>query len=103
WPILMQRHRDSQWYQAITLMRLNAGPRAVGALLACLDWDVPWSSRNWWILEQGVKPIQGAPRFDYAYDPNRDGTAEEIAKNMVLLEKLKPLAEKVPAEIADIG
>jgi hypothetical protein len=83
-------------------MRLNAGKRAVGALLACLDWDEPWSSRNWWILEQGVKPIEGVPTFEYVYDPNRAGTAEEVEKNKAVLEKVRPLAEKLPAEVEEL-
>ena len=76
---------------------MYGGEKAIPTMLSCLDFNVAWSGRNWWILETGVKPCPNAPRCDYAHDSNSDGTPEQWQKNLRLLQELKPLAGPIPA------
>jgi HEAT repeat protein/PBS lyase HEAT-like repeat-containing protein len=95
WPVLMGRERDQEWIDSLYLLRSHTGDQAVPALLSCLDFDAPWSGRNWWIFNQ-VRTCTGAPRIDYDYDPNSDGTPEQWEKNLRTLKALKPLAGPIP-------
>jgi HEAT repeats len=97
-PVLMGREYGTGWLDSLGLLRMYGGEKAIPILLSCLDFDVPWSSRNWWLLEQGVKPCRKAPPIDYQYDPNSDGTPEQWQKNLQLLRTLKPLAGPVPEQ-----
>lgn len=98
-PVLMGREMNSEWLDSLHLLRMYAGNKAIPTMLSCVDFDVAWSSRNWWILEQGVKPCPNAPPIDYTYeadlggDPSYpNGTPEMWAKNLHTLQSLKALA-----------
>ena len=96
-PILMcRRHNSREWLDSLSAVRIWGGKQAVPVLLSCLDYDVPWSHRNFWILHN-VKYAAGAPEFDYLYDPNSTGTAEQHAQNRRTLEKLRPLSGPIGA------
>ncbi|HTY86272.1 MAG TPA: HEAT repeat domain-containing protein [Candidatus Acidoferrum sp.] len=96
-PVLAGREYNTrEWLDSLRLLRMYAGDGAIPAMLSCLDFDVAWSGRNWWILETGVKPCPKAPPIDYEYDPNTDGTPDQWQKNLRLLETLKPLAGPIP-------
>lgn len=97
-PILAERdYNNGEWFDSLRLLRMYGGDKAIPTMLSCVDFDVAWSERNWWILEQGVKPCPHAPPCDYEYDPNSDGTPEQRQKNFQLLQTLKPLAGPIPA------
>jgi hypothetical protein len=95
-PVLTGREQNHEWLDSLRLMRMYAGNQAIPALLSCLDFDVAWSGRNWWILNE-VKACPRAPAVDYAHDPNTDGTPEQWKKNLHTLQELKPLAGPIPA------
>ena len=89
--LLPKRHNSREWLDSLSAVRVRGGKQAVPALLSCVDYDVPWSHRNFWILHN-VKYAPGAPEFDYLYDPNSTGTAEQHAQNRQTLKKLRPLS-----------
>jgi hypothetical protein len=94
-PELIGRNQDGMWLDSLRLMRLHAGDKAVPALLSYLDYDVVWSGRNWWILNE-VQYCQSAPtNINYEYDPNSDGTPEQWTNNFRVLQSLKPLAAQI--------
>jgi hypothetical protein len=95
-PVLMGREYGDGWMDSLRLLRMYGGEKAIPTLLSCLDFDVAWSGRNWWLLEQGVKPCRNAPSIDYQHDSNSDGTPEQWQKNLQLLSALKPLAAPIP-------
>lgn len=97
-PVLMGREQNREWLDSLRLMRMYAGDQAIPVLLSCLDFDVAWSGRNWWILNE-VKACPRAPAVDYAHDPNTDGTPEQWKKNLHTLQELKPLAGPIPASL----
>ncbi|MBS0264468.1 MAG: HEAT repeat domain-containing protein [Planctomycetes bacterium] len=95
-PIMMcRRHNNREWLDSLSLVRIRSEDKAVPVLLSCVDYDVPWSHRNFWILHH-VKYAKGAPEFDYLYDPNSPGTPEQHEKNRQTLEALRPLAGPIP-------
>jgi len=94
-PILMRRALDQEWLDSLRLMRMYGGEQAIGALLSVLDFEAPWSGRNWWILQQ-VAACPKAPAIEYHHDPNREGTPAELEQNRRTLEALKKLAGPVP-------
>jgi len=97
-PVLMNREMGDGWLDSLSLLRMYGGEKAIPTLLSCLDFDVAWSSRNWWILEVGVKPCPKAPPIDYEHNPNSDGTPEQWQKNLQLLRTLRPLAGPIPEQ-----
>lgn len=101
-PILLDHRRPEQWYDCIRLVRMYGGEKAIPLLLGCVDYSVGWSGYNWWLLE-AVRACTGAPEFEYIYDPNREGTPEEIDRNLGVLARLRPLAAALPASVAPKG
>jgi hypothetical protein len=95
-PVLMRRDLGHEWLDSLRLMRMYGGEQAIPTLLSCLDYDVAWSYRNWWILNE-VKACPNAPEIDYAYDPNYEGTSEQREKNLRTLQELKNLSGPIPA------
>ena len=97
-PVLMGREYNNTrgWMDSLRLLRLYGGEKAIPTMLSCVDYDVAWSDRNWWILEQGVKPCPNSPQFEYEHDPNSDGTPEQWTNNLRVLQMLKPLAGSIP-------
>jgi hypothetical protein len=98
-PVLIGRELDHEWHDSLRLLRLHAGKEAVPTMLSCLDFDVAWSGRNWWILNE-VRACPKAPPADYAHDYNTDGTPEQWEANLRTLEALKPLAGPIPPPVA---
>ncbi len=99
-PVLMCRQEDhGGWYDTLRLLRMYGGAQAVPALLSGLDFDMAWSGRNWWILEQ-VKACPNAPQVNYEHDPNANGTPETCARNLGVLAELKKLAGPIAARPA---
>jgi hypothetical protein len=94
-PVLMGREMNHEWHDSLRLLRMYAGERAVPTMLSCLDFEVAWSGRNWWILND-VRACRNAPPSDYAHDNNTDGTPEPWEKNLRTLQALKPLAGPIP-------
>jgi HEAT repeat protein len=94
-PVLMRRSLDSEWLDTLRLLRLYGGERAIGALVSGLDFEVPWSWRNRWILYQ-VEACPKAPAIVYTHDPNREGTPAELEQNRRTLADLKKLAGPIP-------
>lgn len=95
-PILMcRRHNSREWLDSLSLLRIWGGDKAFPVLLSCLDFDVPWSHRNFWILHN-AEYAKGAPKFKYIYDPNSEGTPEEHENNRKTLEMLRDLASPIP-------
>lgn len=91
-PILMcRRHNHREWLGSLNMVRIWNGEQAAPVLLSCLDFDVPWSHRNFWILHN-AKYAEGAPEFDYIYDPNTRGTPDEHDKNRETLKRLRKVA-----------
>jgi len=98
-PVLMEREFNThQWLDSLRLLRMYAGGQAIPAMLSCLDFDVAWSGRNWWILNE-VKACPNAPSIDYTYEADLggkpgypDGTPEMWTNNLRTLQKLKTLA-----------
>jgi hypothetical protein len=95
-PVLMGREQNHEWLDSLRLLRMYAGEEAVPTMLSCLDFDVTWSGRNWWILNE-VRACPKAPPTDYAHDHNSDGTPEQWEQNRRTLQALKPLAGPIPA------
>lgn len=95
-PVLVGREQNHEWLDSLRLLRMYGGEKAIPTMLSCLDFDVAWSGRNWWILETGLKPCSNAPPCDYEYDPNSEGTSEQKEKNLRTLQALKPLAAPLP-------
>jgi hypothetical protein len=88
-PVLMcRRHNNREWLDSLGIVRIWSGTKAVPVLLSCVDYDVPWSHRNFWILHH-VKYAKDAPKFDYLYNPNSTGTPEEHEKNRQTLKMLR--------------
>lgn len=97
-PVLMcRRHNSREWLDSLSVLRIWCGEDALPVLLSVVDWDRPWSHRNFWILHH-AKYAKGAPEFDYIYDPNSQGTVEQHAANRQLFERLKPLAAPRPEQ-----
>jgi len=95
-PILMcRRHNSREWLDSLSLLRVWGGDKAFPVLLSCLDFDVPWSHRNFWILHN-AEYAKGASKFMYIYDPNSKGTPEEHESNRKTLEMLRGLAGPIP-------
>lgn len=94
-PVLMKREQDSDWLDSQRVLQLYGGTNAIPTLLSAVDFDAPWSQRNWWILF-AVQYCPGAPHFEYDHDPNSDGTPEQWEKNRRTLQALKPLAGPIP-------
>lgn len=94
-PVLMKREQDSDWHDSLTWLRTYAGSNTIPILLSALDFDVPWSGRNWWILN-AAQYCPGALQLDYYYDNNSDGSPAQLANNRRTLETLKPLAGPIP-------
>lgn len=95
-PILMcRRHNSREWLDSLSLVRVWGGDRAFPVLLSCLDFEVPWSHRNFWILHN-AEYAKGAPKFKYVYDPNSKGTPEEYENNRKTLKILRGLAGPIP-------
>ena len=95
-PILMcRRHNSREWLDSLTLVRIWSEDKALPVLLSCIDYDVPWSHRNSWILHH-AKYAKGAPEFDYIYDPNNQGTPEQHEKNRQTLRMLRTLSGPIP-------
>jgi hypothetical protein len=94
-PVLMQREQTSEWYDCLRLFRMRTGTNAIPALLSCLDFDVAWSGRNRWILDE-VQACQNPPHFEYVHDPNSNGTPEQCQKNQRTLDYLKTFAWPIP-------
>ena len=98
-PILIcRRHNTDTWLDSLSIVRIWGGKDAVPTLLSVVDFDVPWSHRNFWILHH-VKYAKGAPEFDYHYDPNTQGTPKQHEENRQLLARLKPLAAPRPKQV----
>jgi hypothetical protein len=95
-PVLIGREQNHEWLDSLRLLRMYAGNQAIPALLSCLDFDVAWSGRNWWILNE-VQACPNAPHIEYDHDPNSDGTPEQWEKNLHTLQMLKALAGPIPA------
>jgi hypothetical protein len=88
-PVLMcRRHNNREWLDSLGIVRIWSGTKAVPVLLSCVDYDVPWSHRNFWILHH-VKYAKDAPEFDYIYNPNSVGTPDEREKNRQTLKMLR--------------
>lgn len=104
-PVLAGREMNQPWLDSLRLFRLYGGTNAIPTMLSCLDFDVAWSGRNWWILNQGVKYCSGAPAFTYVYEADLngdnpyypDGTPEMWTNDLRTLQKLKALAGPIPA------
>ena len=94
-PVLTGREENHEWLDSLRLLRMYAGAQAIPALLSYLDFDVAWSGRNWWILNQ-VQACPNAPHIEYEHDPNSDGTLEQWERNRRSLQALKPLAGSIP-------
>jgi HEAT repeat protein len=94
-PLLMRRALDSEWLDTLRLLRMYGSERAIPALLSGLDFEAPWSWRNWWILHQ-VGACPKAPAIAYTHDPNREGTPAELKQNRRTLAALKKLAGPIP-------
>jgi hypothetical protein len=92
---MCRRHNSREWLDSLSLVRVWGGDKALPALLSCLDFDVPWSHRNFWILHY-AEPTKGAPKFQYIYDPNSQGTPEEHEENRRTLEMLRGFAGPIP-------
>ncbi len=91
-PVLMcRRHNNREWLDSLSIVRIWSGAKAVPVLLSCVDYEVPWSHRNFWILHH-VKYAKGAPEFDYIYNPNSVGTPEEREKSHQTLKTLRELS-----------
>jgi HEAT repeat protein len=98
-PLLTGREQNHEWLDSLRLLRLHAGDKAIPTMLSCLDFDVAWSGRNWWILNE-VRACPKAPPTDYAHDYNTAGTPEQWEQNLRTLQALKPLAGPIPAAAA---
>ena len=97
-PILMcRRHNSREWLDSLSTLRVWCGESALPVLLSGVDFDVPWSHRNFWILYH-AKYAKGAPDFDYLYDPNSQGTPEQHEQNRQLLARLRKLAGPIPEQ-----
>lgn len=97
-PILMcRRHNSREWLDSLSTLRIRCGEDALPVLLSVVDFDRPWSHRNFWILHN-ARYAKGAPEFDYIYDPNSRGTPEQHEENRKLLARLKPLAAPRPKQ-----
>lgn len=95
-PILMcRRHNSREWLDSLSLVRIESQEKSLPVLLSCVDYGVPWSHRNFWILHN-AKYAKGAPEFDYLYDPNSQGTPEQHEKNRNTLRTLRTLAGPIP-------
>lgn len=98
-PILMCRAMDHEgWHDVLRMIRVDCPNQAIPVLLSGLDFEVPWSSRNMWILSQ-VEACADHPPCNYEYDPNSEGKPDQWEKNRQTLARLKPLAREVPAGI----
>lgn len=98
-PVLIGRELNHEWIDSLRLLRMYAGKQAIPAMLSCLDFDVAWSGRNWWILNE-VRACPGAPPAEYSHDNNRDdGTLEEKDANLRTLQALRHLAGPVPSQV----
>jgi hypothetical protein len=95
-PVLMGREQNDAWLDSLRLLYLYGGKPAIPVMLSCLDYDVAWSDRNWWILDNGVKPCPNAPPIDYEYRLDSDGSPQQWQKNLRLLQTLKPQADMIP-------
>jgi len=63
-PILMcRRHNSREWLDSLSLLRVWGGDKAFPVLLSCVDFDVPWSHRNFWILHN-AEYAKGASKFN---------------------------------------
>jgi hypothetical protein len=73
---------------------MYAGPKAVPALLSCLDYENP-SIRSYYnratIHNQGW--CRGGMKIPWNSDLNRDGTPEEIKQNCRILKRIKTWVE----------
>jgi len=94
-PVLAGGIQDPGWIDSLRLLRMHAGDEAIPALLSQLDFDVVWSDRNWWILNE-VQACPKAPPVKYEYDLNTGGTPEQWETNRRTLQSLKPLAGPLP-------
>ncbi|MFO0915022.1 MAG: HEAT repeat domain-containing protein [Pirellulales bacterium] len=90
-PVMMGRRMDSAWHESLRMARMYGGEEAIPMLVSCLDFDVPWSYRNWWIIE-AVKACTDAPQVDYAYDPNSNGTPSQWEANERVLWELNKIS-----------
>lgn len=90
-PVLVGREQNGEWLDSLRLLRLYTGDQAIPALLSYLDFDVAWSQRNWWILNE-VEACPKAPHVNYEHDPNSDGTPEQWTNNLRILQSLRSLA-----------
>lgn len=102
-PVLAGREINHAWLDSLRLLRLYGGDKAIPTMLSCLDFDVAWSQRNWWILNQGVKYCPNAPSFKYVYEADLggcpyypDGSPEMWTNNLRTLQRLKALAGPIP-------
>lgn len=97
-PIMMcRRHNSREWLDSLSMVRIWCGPDALPALLSVVDYEVPWSHRNFWVLHHAAA-AKGAPKFAYEYDPNSQGTPEQHRQNRELLARLKTLAGPIPEQ-----
>ena len=90
-PVLAGGIQDPGWIDSLRLLRMHAGDEAIPALLSQLDFDVVWSDRNWWILNE-VQACPKAPPVKYEYDLNTGGTPEQWETNRRTLQSLKPVS-----------
>jgi HEAT repeat protein len=97
-PVLVGREESHEWLDSLRLLRMYASDQAIPALLSYLDFDVAWSGRNWWILNE-VQACPNTPHIEYDHDPNSDGTPEQWEKNLHTLQELKSLAGPIPASL----
>jgi hypothetical protein len=69
-PILMcRRHDHREWLGSLNMVRVRGSEQAAPVLLSCVDFGVPWSHRNFWILHN-AKYAREPAEFDYIHDPN---------------------------------
>ena len=89
-PVIQSRRNTCSLGDAPRLLRLYAGPKAVPALLSCLDYDEPSirSSYNWWIMHH-QSSCDGGLKIPWISDLNRDGTPTEIEQNRRSLKIVK--------------
>jgi hypothetical protein len=89
-PVIRSRSRPRSLGDAPRLLRLYAGPKAVPALLSCLDFDDPAVRRYYSraiIRSQGS--CEGGLNIPWITDLNRDGTPEGVRQNRRTLKILR--------------